>query len=120
MSDCASKVIGYFASRGDEVVCTGAAACLIAGSAEAMTRHLQEVGAGGGRTDTVRKTRFGEILRGLARGGAYAFDEQSYARFYPLARAQGLPVQEADFASAQARGDRYLTVQLIQQCGSQH
>jgi hypothetical protein len=78
-----------------------------------MRQYLRELGAGDGRDHAVRKTRFGEIARGLSLGAAYAFDAESYARFEPLARAEGLPVMEADFAAADARGDRFVTVQLV-------
>jgi hypothetical protein len=49
-----------------------------------MRQYLRELGAGDGREHTVRKTRFGEIARGLSLGAAYAFDAQSYGRFEPL------------------------------------
>jgi hypothetical protein len=108
-----SKVIGYFAyRRAGEVVCTGAA-CVIAGSDALMRQYLRELGAGDRREHTVHKTRFGEIARGLSLGAAYAFDAQSYGRFEPLAKAAGLAVREADFAAAAARGERFVTVQLL-------
>lgn len=80
-----------------------------------MAKYLTEMGAGGSSQHTVRKTRFQEILQGLSLGAAYAFDEESYGRFYPLAREEGLPVVAADFAAARARGERYVTVQLVVQ-----
>ena len=36
------------------------------------------------------KMRFGEIYDGLKTGAVYAFDRQSYSRFYSLARRAGI------------------------------
>ena len=113
MSDRDTKVIGYFAYASPmQVVCTGKA-CVIAGSEQSMKDYLQEIDPEGAKRRTIRKTRFGEILQGMRLGGAYAFDEESYARFYPLARTEGLNVAEADFKAAHQSGDRFFTVQLI-------
>ena len=112
LADRDTKVIGYFAySAPTQVVCTGHA-CVIAGSEAAMRRHLAEVDSSGRLSHTIRKTRFGEILQGLRLGGAYAFDSESYSRFYPLARMAQLDVKEADFEEAHRRGDKFFTVQL--------
>lgn len=51
-------------------------------------------------------------MQGLLRGAAYAFDEDAYSRFYPLAREAGLEVQPADFAEQKSKGIRFFTVQL--------
>jgi hypothetical protein len=85
------QVIGYFAFLSPaQVMCTGGDACVVAGSEEAMRSHLQEeLGARAGQA-TVRKVRFGEVLRGIELGGAYAFDEAAYAKFRPLAVRHGL------------------------------
>jgi hypothetical protein len=61
----------------------------------------------------VQKTSFKEILRGLRLGAGYAFDEQSYGLFYPLASKVGLPVEQADFAEGRSRGGRFFTVRLV-------
>ena len=107
-----SKVIGYFSySSPTEIVCTGNA-CVISGSNKAMRDYIDEVDPTGQKGNTIKKTRFGEILRGLKLGAAYAFDEESYGRFYPLARQEGLPVEEADFEKQRANNFRFFTVQL--------
>jgi hypothetical protein len=97
-----------------EVVCTGDAgdACVISGSDRAMKAFLSEIDPDGQKRHTVKKTRFGEILRGLKLGAAYGFDEASYKKFYPLARKEGLPVEEADFNGMKVKGFRFFTVQL--------
>ncbi|MFQ5824073.1 MAG: hypothetical protein ACE5JB_08465 [bacterium] len=112
MSDNYSKVIGFFAyASRTEVVCTGKA-CVISGSEQAMKEYIKEIDPEGRKTRTIKKTRFGEILKGLELGAAYAFDEDSYARFYPLARKAGLDVQKADFPKKQSEGFRFFTVEL--------
>jgi len=112
MSKRDSKVIGYFSySSPTEIVCTGNA-CVIAGSNKSMRSYLDEIDPTGQKERTIKKTRFGEILRGLKLGAAYAFDEESYGRFYPLARQEGLPVEEADFEKLRPEKLRFFTVQL--------
>jgi hypothetical protein len=48
----------------------------------------------------------------LELGGAYAFDRESYARFYPLALEAGIPVEAADFEGQRQQGERFFTVRL--------
>jgi len=113
-SDRDSKVIGYFAYVSPaEVVCTGDA-CVISGSESAMRDYLIELNPDGEGMHTIRKTRFGEIMFGIRSGAAYAFDEEAYSRFYPLAREAGLHVAEADFETARSRGDRFFTVRVLE------
>lgn len=115
MPDHNHKVIGYFAfASPTEVVCTGDAgdACVISGSAQAMKTFLTEIDLDVQKRRTIKKTRFGEILRGLKLGAAYAFDEESYKRFYPLARQEGLLVAEANFDEIKSKGFRFFTVQF--------
>ena len=107
MSNADSKVIGFFAySSPQAIVCSGKA-CIISGSETAIRQYLSEMGAGG--RHTVRKTRFGEIMRGLNLGAAYAFDEESYGRFLPLGKAAGLALAAANFRRHKGR---FFTVQI--------
>jgi hypothetical protein len=109
-----SRVIGYFAYLSpEEVVCTDVDACVVSGSSTAMEEYLAEMHPGRTPVATVRKTRFGEILRGLEMGAAYAFDKESYARFYPLALEAGIPVGAADFDEHREAGGRFFTVRPI-------
>ena len=103
-----TRVIGYFACLSPiDLICTDTDACVIAGSSDAMAQYLGEV-APDTVGATIRKTRFADILRGLQLGAAYAFDKESYARFYPLAREAGLVVQPAEFDPQHGR--RFFTV----------
>jgi hypothetical protein len=79
-----SKVIGHFAHLSNAVLCVEDA-CIIAGSEPALKDHLLTMTNGEESRYTLKKTRFGEILRGLRLGAAYAFDSIAYERFYTLA-----------------------------------
>ena len=72
-----------------------------------MLQYVVELGIKG--RHTIRKTRFGEIMRGLSLGAAYAFDVESYGRFLPLGREVGLALSDADFSR---RKQRFFTVQI--------
>ena len=84
------KVIGYFSyTNSGEVTCDGDA-CVIAGSEELMKNYLSRKPSGGNK-DIIKKTRFGEIINGMNKGGAYAFDEEAFARFLPIAKLNKIP-----------------------------
>ena len=115
MADRNRKVIGYFAFASlTEVVCTGdkGDACVISGSVRTMKAFVKEIDPYGLKKRTIKKTLLGEILSGLKLGAAYAFDEESYKKFYPLARKEGLHVSEANFEEMKSKGFRFFTVQL--------
>jgi len=114
MPECETKVVGYFAYLSPtQVVCSDMDACVVSGSSKAMEEYLAEIDPHGASKATVKKTRFGEIRRGLQLGAAYAFDKESYARFYPLAVEAGMPVAAADFEEQSHQGARFFTVRLV-------
>ena len=113
MSDRYTKVIGCFAHKGIEAVCTEGLACLISGSHDAMERYLVEMGHDE-KSNTIKKTRFGEILRGMRLGAAYAFDKESYERFYPLAIAEGLKVSDPTVFQNMPPGAKFFTVRVLE------
>jgi len=112
MSSRYTKVIGYFAyASPTQVVCTGDA-CVISESERSMREYILEIDPENVNKRTIKKTRFGEIVKGIRLGAAYAFDEESYRKFYPLAIQEGFNVAEADFESQKSEGNRFFTVQL--------
>jgi hypothetical protein len=114
MARIKSPVIGYFAYFPPmDAICTDVDACVIAGSRGAMEQYLAESQPSRASEATVRKTTFKEILSGMKLGAAYAFDEDSYRVFYPLARRAGLPVENADFEEGRKRGGRFFTVRIV-------
>ncbi|MBF0437019.1 MAG: hypothetical protein HQL77_16840 [Magnetococcales bacterium] len=104
-----NKVVGYFAfSSPQDVFCTDGAACMISSSRRSMENYLSELG--NKQPTTIKKTYFGEVLQGLNLGAAYAFDEESYKIFYPLAKAEGLDVKPPSVFREKPTGSRFLTV----------
>jgi len=93
MSD--HRVIGFFAYFGKgEVICDGDA-CIIAGSEAKMRDYISRMNLKG--SPAIKKTRFGEIKKGLRLGAAYCFDEEAYSRFYPPAEKAGIKAGPQDF-----------------------
>ena len=107
-----SKVIGYFAYLSPtQVVCDGDA-CVISGSKETMRNiiNINFISSGVLEQPTIKKTSFGEIIAGMKIGSAYAFDEESYNRFYPLANRVGFDLKEEDFTVPTGTRHRCLMV----------
>jgi hypothetical protein len=107
-----TRVIGYFGYTPPmHAVCDGDA-CVIAGSEARMKRYVEAIVSGSFKETRIKKTRFGEILKGLKLGGAYAFDEEAYNRFHPLAKKAGLPITPQDFSSPSPTGMHFVRIQL--------
>ena len=108
-----AKVIGYFAYASQtEVICEGDA-CVVAGSDADLRTYISELRVADVVSHTLKKTRFGEIMRGMNLGAAYAFDEVAYNRFYPLARRAGYDFGPEDFsATGPGMGVHLVRVQL--------
>lgn len=83
------EAIGYFAyTKAGEVCCDGDA-CIIAGSEELMKTYLREMG-GDINKDIIKRTYYGEVMTGIGKGGAYAFDKEAYDRFFCIAELNGI------------------------------
>ena len=92
------KVIGYFAiRRGTPYILCDGDACVIAGSEQAINFYITKLAKQKVSNYTIKKTRYGEIVQGMRMGGVYTFDKKAYKRFYPLAKAEGIPVVEFEF-----------------------
>ncbi len=108
--DDKTRVVGYFAfTLPMDVVCDGDA-CVIAGSETAMKRYIAKLGVTAKNLPAIRKTRLGDILVGMYQGGAYAFDEESYNRFYPLAAKAGIDIGPQDFSMSGPTGMHFVHV----------
>lgn len=92
------------------ILCDGDA-CIIAGSDVDLKNNISKFSTDKLENHTIKKTRFGEIMRGIRLGGAYAFDETAYNRFYPLAKHEGLELGPEDF-SPTAAGWHLVRVQI--------
>ncbi len=97
MSKDLRKVVGYFAIHPPiDVLCDGDA-CIIAGTQSALNKYIKTLSKPEVAFQN-RKTRLSEILDGIGRGGAYAFDKESYKVFYPLANKHGFKLKNEDFS----------------------
>jgi hypothetical protein len=99
--DIDSKVIGYFAYSSPALVICEGDACVISGSEQRMKDYLASVAQESTQKTTIKKTRFSEIIQGMKMGAPYAFDEESYNRFYPLANEIGLDLKKEDFSETE-------------------
>ena len=106
-----SKIIGYFAYTSDRNVFCDNDACIIADSEDAIKKYMAQDSSFKAASYTIKKTRFGEIMRGINLGAAYCFDEQAYNRFYPPARKEGMDVGPEDFSGFSATGMHFIRIQ---------
>jgi len=112
------KVIGYFGYLpSSNVVCDGDA-CIIAGSEASFKRYLKIANPPNVDKVVIKKTRFGEVFRGLSLGGPYSFDEEAYGRFYPLAKKAGLDIPKANFNTKPGGEIQFMTIRTKLSPGS--
>jgi hypothetical protein len=75
-----------------------------------MNRYLSEMGQEKNHNLSIGKARFGDILKAMEFGARYAFDKESYSRFYPLGIKHKLMLEEADFNEDEGR--KFFTTQI--------
>lgn len=85
-------------------------ACVVGGSEELITKYIALLN-GDAVNMAISKIRFGPIYDGLSSGAAYAFDQVSYHRFYPLARRAGIKDLKG-FPQAEPGGFNFMKVAL--------
>ena len=112
MSKSNKKVIGYYSYLDQErVICSGDA-CIIASTDQAMLEHALIIDPTCKDSLKIRKTRFGDILKGLQAGAAYAFDQESYERFQPFAIDEGLNISDISFTDTDKLENGFLVIRL--------
>ncbi len=87
-----SRVLGFFAQAGPDEVFRFEDACVIAGTRDRLRACLAINPKLRDASLTFAKIRFGDVHAGLEAGAAYAFDEEAFERFAPLARGAGIDV----------------------------
>ena len=115
MSSFTRSLIGYIAQASRyELLCDGDA-CVVVGSKSKLKTHPAVTDAAG---YAFKKAWFDDILAGLGMGAAYAFDEEAYHRFYPLAQRAGLTtVGPEDFSAPPPPGLTHTPIHLVRvQC----
>jgi hypothetical protein len=75
-----------------------------------MRNYLKSITPEASKETVIKKTRFGEIVQGMKMGAPYAFDEQSYNRFYPLANKIGFSLKEEDFSVPTETGRHFVVI----------
>ena len=88
------KVIGYIASYSRTEVLFVGDACLVMSSEKKLQHHISKNAPERKAIATLKKIRFGDIIRALDYGEKIVFDEESYNRFYPLAKQIGFPIED--------------------------
>ncbi len=74
-----TRVIGYFAYTSPmHAICDGDA-CVIAESEAGMKRYVEAMVSGSLKGTRIKKTRFGEVLKGLELGADYSFSISCYS-----------------------------------------
>ena len=105
-------VIGFFGFIPPaNVVCDGDA-CIISGSEKSFRNYLQIANASQPTKINIRRTTFGEVLRGMTLGAAYSFDEEAYGRFYPAAKRASLDVPVANFKTKLGKEIELMSVRI--------
>ena len=96
-----SKVIGFiaFVSKGSHI-CSGDA-LFVADSEKAMYDYVADSKPELKNVINTRKIRLENVMNSLEKGAAFAFNIESYKRFYPLAKELGLPVENINFDEAE-------------------
>jgi hypothetical protein len=93
------KVIGYFAMKSKtDLVCTPEGALVICRNESCLTARMKKNDPVNYVENKLIKTRYGEIISGLKRGAAYAFDLDSYVSFYNIGIPNGLLLENPDTA----------------------
>lgn len=91
-------LIGYIAALQLNVLCDGDA-CIVIGSKFKFRSHLANNPQTRDRGYVLKKAWFDHILTGLQYGAPYAFDEEAYRLFQPLAQRAGMHLQPEDFST---------------------
>jgi hypothetical protein len=89
-------LIGYIAALQLNVLCDGDA-CIVMGSKFKFRSHLANNPQTHDKDYVLKKAWFDDILLGIQYGAPYAFDEEAFRLFYPLAQRAGLTLPPPDF-----------------------
>jgi len=90
MSSDTNKIIGYFSyTKSGHVFCDGDS-CIIVNSKKLMRRLLQAKASIESEQDLIKKTTFGEVIRGIELDASYLLDQDSYHVFYTIAKTNAM------------------------------
>ncbi len=89
-------LVGYVAQTSGNVLCDGDA-CIVFGSRLKLKSYLASNPQTAAIGYAIKKAWSDDILTVLRMGAAYAFDEEAFHLFYPLAQQSGLNLPQANF-----------------------
>lgn len=86
-----TKVLGYIAVQPGttNVLCDGDS-CIVAGSETLMEEYIAAFSGSRRAGHCTSKARYGHVIQAMKLGGIYSFDRESFTRFQPLARKDGM------------------------------
>jgi len=105
-------LIGYIAQTSGNVLCDGDA-CIVFGSRLKLKSYLASNPKTAATEYALKKAWSDDILTVLRMGAAYAFDEEAYRLFYPLAQRAGLNLQREDFSTPPPAGLTQPPIHLV-------
>jgi hypothetical protein len=76
-----------------------------------MRQYIASTAAEPGVKHRITKARYGHVLQAMKMGGTYSFDRESFSRFCPLAREDGIDV--VDFTPESQRRPRDTGIPLM-------
>ena len=93
MSDKDTMVLGFIAVlHGTINVLCDDDSCIVTGSEKRMKEYIATFATDPKAKYRITKARYGHVLQAMKMGGAYSFDQESFSRFSPLAREDGIDV----------------------------
>ena len=104
-------MLGFIAHAGPDEVFRFEEACVVAGSPDRLRACLSIHPKLRDASLTLAKIRFADVHAGLDAGAAYAFDEEAFGRFAPLARDAGIDVAET-FPDREVEAFNFVKVRL--------
>jgi hypothetical protein len=105
-------LVGYVAQISGNVLCDGDA-CVVFGSRLKLKSYLASNPQTAALGYAIQKAWSDDILTVLRMGAAYAFDEEAFHLFYPLAQRAGMNLPQADFRTPAPAGLAQPAIHLV-------
>lgn len=112
-----TKVLGVVAivAGTKSIFCIGES-CIVAASEEKMQEYISRDPNCRKFNFEFSKARFGHVNQVLRMGGAYAFDKESYSRFFPLGIQSGInlcPFPSIQYHNPNLNSQTFMSIRII-------